>query len=101
VRGVDVTFFGRRTRANPLWRARPAFRLPDPLARAWSACRETLRPRNDDEIAPARDADGSIDIAGTMQIITNVVEGWIREHPSNGLAAARWRRRMTSSYLPV
>ena len=45
-----------------------------------------------DEIAPARDAQGKIDIAGTMQIITDVIEGWIREHPEQWLwLHRRWR----------
>ena len=34
-----------------------------------------------DEIAPVRDAERRIDIKGTMQVITGVVEGWVREHP--------------------
>jgi len=28
-----------------------------------------------------RDIDGRIDIQGSMQAITSVVEGWVREHP--------------------
>ena len=45
-----------------------------------------------EEIKPARDADGKIDIAGTMQIITSVIEGWIREHPEQWLwLHRRWR----------
>ena len=35
-------------------------------------------------IEPPRDAEGKIDVQGTMQVITDVVEGWVREHPSNG-----------------
>jgi len=45
-----------------------------------------------EQIAPARDAQGKIDVAGTMQIITSVVEGWIREHPEQWLwQHRRWR----------
>jgi KDO2-lipid IV(A) lauroyltransferase len=45
-----------------------------------------------EEIKPARDADGRVDIAGTMQIITNVVEGWVREYPEQWLwLHRRWR----------
>ena len=45
-----------------------------------------------EEIKPVRDADGKIDVAGTMQAITNVVEGWIREHPEQWLwLHRRWR----------
>ena len=45
-----------------------------------------------DEVAPARDADGKVDIQGTMQIVTGIVEGWIREHPEQWLwLHRRWR----------
>ena len=44
------------------------------------------------QIAPARGADCKVDIAGTMQIITTIVEGWIREHPEQWLwLHRRWR----------
>ena len=47
-----------------------------------------------DPIEPARDADGRIDIKGTMQAITAVVEGWVREHPEQWLwLHRRWRER--------
>ena len=39
-----------------------------------------------------RDADGRIDVTGTMQVITNVIEGWVREHPEQWLwLHRRWR----------
>ena len=56
--GVEVTFFGRKTRANPM------------LARL-------LR---------------QIDIQRTMQAVTSVIEGWIREYPDQWLwVHRRWR----------
>lgn len=94
VNGVDVTFFGRRCKANPFI-ARLArhvdcaihgtrvVRLPD---------RRRFRVDLTEAIAPARDAEGRIDIAGTMQVITSVVEGWVREHPEQWLwVHRRWR----------
>ena len=43
-------------------------------------------------VTPVRDADGRIDIAGTMQAITDVVESWVREHPEQWLwVHKRWR----------
>ena len=33
-----------------------------------------------DEIAAVRDAEGNIDIQATTEAITNVIEGWVREH---------------------
>jgi KDO2-lipid IV(A) lauroyltransferase len=94
VNGVDVTFFGRRCKANPFI-ARLArhvecpihgtriIRLPD---------RHRFRVDLTEAIEPRRDAAGRIDIAGTMQAITSVVEGWIREHPDQWLwVHRRWR----------
>ncbi len=93
VRGVEVTFFGRKTRANPLL-ARLARHFDCPIygARVVRLPGHRLRPELSEEIAPARDADGKIDITGTMQIVTNVIEGWIREHPEQWLwLHRRWR----------
>jgi len=43
-------------------------------------------------IPPARDPEGKIDVPGTMQAITSVVESWIREYPDQWLwLHRRWR----------
>jgi KDO2-lipid IV(A) lauroyltransferase len=34
-----------------------------------------------EEVKPVRDAEGRITIAGTMQTVTAVIEGWVREYP--------------------
>ena len=94
VNGVDVTFFGRRCKANPFI-ARLArhvdcpihgtrvVRLPD---------RRRFRIDLTEPIASCRDAEGKIDVAGTMQAITSVVEGWVREYPDQWLwVHRRWR----------
>jgi KDO2-lipid IV(A) lauroyltransferase len=93
VRGVEVTFFGRKTMANPLI-ARLAQHFDCPI----HGTRITRLPGNKfwgevtEEIAPARDATGAIDIQGTMQRITDVVEAWVREHPEQWLwLHRRWR----------
>ena len=45
-----------------------------------------------EEILPTRDAEGRIDIQGTMQTVTTIVEGWVREHPEQWLwLHRRWR----------
>jgi KDO2-lipid IV(A) lauroyltransferase len=45
-----------------------------------------------EEIPPVRSADGRIDVQGTMQTITSVVEGWVREYPEQWLwMHRRWR----------
>lgn len=93
VRGVEVTFFGRRTRANPLL-ARLARHFDCPI----HGVRIIRTPNNrftgelTDAIAPARDAEGKIDVAATTQIVMSIIEGWIREHPEQWLwQHRRWR----------
>jgi len=93
VRGVEVTFFGRKTNANPLLaRLARHFNCPIHGTRIVRLPGNRFRAELTDEIAPARDANGEIDIAGTMQVITNVIEGWVREHPEQWLwLHRRWR----------
>ena len=51
-----------------------------------------FRAELSEEVKPVRDATGQIDIQGTMQAITSVVEGWIREYPDQWLwLHRRWR----------
>jgi len=39
-----------------------------------------------------RDSEGLIDIAGAMQTVTTIIEGWVREHPEQWLwLHRRWR----------
>ncbi len=94
VRGVDVIFFGRPCKANPLI-AQLARHVECPIHGARMVRLPGLdRFRIDvtDEIAPVRDADGKVDVAGTMQAITSVVERWVREHPEQWLwLHRRWR----------
>jgi Kdo2-lipid IVA lauroyltransferase/acyltransferase len=93
VRGVAVTFFGRRTMANPLLaRLAQHFNCPIHGARIVRLPGHRFHADMTDEIAPVRDAGGNVDIAGTMQVITTVIEGWIREHPEQWLwLHRRWR----------
>ena len=49
-------------------------------------------------IEPPRDAEGKIDVERTMQVITDVVEGWVREHPEQWLwLHRRWRDDVAAS----
>jgi Kdo2-lipid IVA lauroyltransferase/acyltransferase len=91
--GVDVTFFGRTCKANPLL-ARLLRQIECPLhgARVIRLPGNRFRAELTDEIQPARDASGRIDIQGTMQAATSVIEGWIRETPEQWLwLHRRWR----------
>lgn len=93
VRGVEVTFFGRKTNANPLI-ARLAQHFDCPIV----GVRVIRLPGNrftaelTDEVKPVRDTQGNVDIAATMQVITSIIESWVREHPEQWLwLHRRWR----------
>ncbi len=93
-KGVEVIFFGRRCMANPLIALLAAqtgcpicgvrtVRQPDGNS-FWAEISHPLKPE--------RDAEGRVDIARTMQAVTSVIEGWIREHPEQWLwLHRRWR----------
>jgi KDO2-lipid IV(A) lauroyltransferase len=91
--GVEVTFFGRKTRANPtLARLLRQVECPVHGVRIIRLPGHRFRAELSEEVKPARDADGQIDVQGTMQAITSVVEGWIREYPDQWLwLHRRWR----------
>lgn len=93
VQGVPVSFFGRRTRAGALV-ARLARNVDCPI----HGIRVVRMPGNrfqlkmTEAIDAPRDADGKIDVEKTTQAITDVIEGWVREHPEQWLwLHRRWR----------
>jgi KDO2-lipid IV(A) lauroyltransferase len=54
--------------------------------------RNQFRADLTEAIVPVRNASGAIDVTATMQAITNVIEGWVREHPEQWLwLHRRWR----------
>jgi KDO2-lipid IV(A) lauroyltransferase len=91
--GVEVTFFGRKTRANPtLARLLRQIECPIHGVRIIRLPGNRFRGELSEEVKPVRDAAGQIDIQGTMQAVTSVVEGWIREYPDQWLwLHRRWR----------
>jgi Kdo2-lipid IVA lauroyltransferase/acyltransferase len=91
--GVEVTFFGRKTRANPtLARLLRQVECPVHGVRIIRLPGHRFRAELSEEVKPVRDAAGRIDIQGTMQAVTSVVEGWIREYPDQWLwLHRRWR----------
>ncbi len=93
-KGVDVIFFGRRCRANPLI-AMIARQTECPIYGLHVVRKpdgNSFSVEITDPIDPVRDTDGRVEIKGTMQTITFVVEGWIREHPEQWLwLHRRWR----------
>ncbi len=95
--GVDVVFFGRRAKANSL--LAQLAQLAQLTDLAIHGVRVVRQPDGHhfwveitEEISPTRDAEGRIDIQGTMQTVTTIVEGWVREHPEQWLwLHRRWR----------
>ena len=92
-RGVDVTFFGRRCKANPTI-ARLARRFNCPVV----GVHVVRHPERRFEIIAEgpfdlpKDATGEVDVAATTQMITTIVEGWIRANPGQWLwFHRRWR----------
>jgi Kdo2-lipid IVA lauroyltransferase/acyltransferase len=91
--GIEVTFFGRTCRVNPLL-ARFA-RLFDCSVRGARIIR--LRDGNflydiTEPLDLPRDRDGRVDVAGSMQMITSIIEQWVREHPDQWMwLHKRWR----------
>ena len=92
-KGVDVTFFGRPAKANPLL-ARLAQKIECPIhgTRIVRLPNDRFRAEVTDEVEPVRDASGKVDVQATTQKITSIIEGWIREHPEQWLwLHRRWR----------
>jgi KDO2-lipid IV(A) lauroyltransferase len=92
-RGVDVTFFGRRCKANPtIARLARQYDCPVVGVRVIRLPGHRFRVRSDGPITLPRDAQGRVDVPAATQMITGIVEAWIREHPAQWLwFHRRWR----------
>jgi Kdo2-lipid IVA lauroyltransferase/acyltransferase len=91
--GVDVIFFGRCCKANPLI-ARLARHFDCPIhgIRAIRLPQGRFRAEITEALEPPREKSGQIDVEATMQAITSVVESWVRERPEQWLwLHRRWR----------
>jgi Kdo2-lipid IVA lauroyltransferase/acyltransferase len=92
-KGVDVIFFGRRCKANPML-ARLAHHFDCPIhgVRVIRLGGRRFRGELTEALKVPRDPDGRVNIERTMQAITSVVEQWVREHPEQWLwLHRRWR----------
>jgi Kdo2-lipid IVA lauroyltransferase/acyltransferase len=91
--GVDVTFFGRRCKANPsIARLARSFDCPVVGVRVVRLPDQRFRIMASGPIELPRDATGQVDVVAATQMITDVVEGWIRENPGQWLwFHRRWR----------
>ena len=92
-RGVDVTLFGRRCKANPsIARLARQFDCPVVGVRVIRLPDRRFRIAAEGPLMLPRDADGRVNVQQTTQLITSVVERWIRENPDQWLwFHRRWR----------
>jgi Kdo2-lipid IVA lauroyltransferase/acyltransferase len=91
--GVRVNFFGRQCWASPaIAKLAREYECPVHGTRVIRLPANRFRLEMTEEIKLPRDKDGKIDVAGAMQTITSVIEGWVREHPEQWLwLHKRWR----------
>jgi KDO2-lipid IV(A) lauroyltransferase len=85
-RGINVPFFGHDAPTNTLL-AKLARRYDCPVhgARTVRLPNGRFRLELTDELVLPRTEDGDIDIRGTTELVTGIVEGWVREHPEQWL----------------
>jgi len=85
-RGINIPFFGKEAKTNPLL-AKLARRYDCPVhgARTIRLPDGRFRLEITDELVLPRDKNGDVDIRGTTELVTKVVEGWVREHPEQWL----------------
>ena len=92
-RGVDVTFFGRRCKANPsIARLARRFDCPVVGVRVVREPGRRFRIMGEGPVTLPRDAAGQVDVPAATQMIMTIIEGWIRENPGQWLwFHRRWR----------
>lgn len=91
--GARVKFFGRDVWANmTIGRLARQYDCPVHGVRVVRLPNNRFRIDITKALDLPRDDDGQINVDGAMQAITSVVEGWVRENPSQWLwFARRWR----------
>jgi Kdo2-lipid IVA lauroyltransferase/acyltransferase len=91
--GVDVIFFGRTCKVSPtLARLARQFECPVYGTRAIRLPQGRFRMELVGPLQLPRDGRGKIEITGTMQLVTDIIEQWVREHPEQWLwMHRRWR----------
>jgi KDO2-lipid IV(A) lauroyltransferase len=92
-RGVIVRFLGRPALANPiLGKFARQYDCPVHGVRVIRLPHHRFRLELTPPLHLPRDAEGQIDVQGAMQAMTDVVAGWVREHPEQWLwMHRRWR----------
>lgn len=91
--GPLVNFFGHECTSNPtIARLARLYECPVHGVRVIRLPGGRFRIQCTPALDLPRDKDGKIDVNGSMQMITSVVEGWIREHPEQWTwFYRRWR----------
>jgi KDO2-lipid IV(A) lauroyltransferase len=91
--GIKVSFFGRSCRVNGmLGRVARLFECPIYGARVIRLSDHRYRFEMTEPLTPPRDHKGKIDAAGTMQMVTSMIESWVRDHPEQWMwTHRRWR----------
>ncbi len=92
-RGVDVEFFGRPCKgSSTIGRLARQFDCPIYGARSIRLPAGRFAFELTEALEAPRDAEGKIDVAATMQMISSAIEGWVRQHPEQWLwLHRRWR----------
>ncbi len=91
--GPTVQFFGQPCSANPtIARLARLYECPVHGVRVIRLPEGRFRIQCTPALDLPRDASGRIDVDGAMQMITSVVEGWVREYPEQWTwFYKRWR----------
>ncbi|MGQ3673420.1 lipid A biosynthesis lauroyl acyltransferase [Xanthobacter sp. TB0136] len=91
--GPEVMFFGRPCATNPtLARLARQFECPVHGMRVIRLPGARFRVEITEEIEMPRDGEGKIDVQAGMQVVTSVIETWVREYPEQWLwLHRRWR----------
>jgi KDO2-lipid IV(A) lauroyltransferase len=92
-RGVDITFFGRRCKANPaIARLARHFDCPVVGVRVIRRADGGFSIQGVGPLKLPLDASGKVDVTAATQMINGIVEGWVREYPGQWLwFHRRWR----------
>jgi KDO2-lipid IV(A) lauroyltransferase len=92
-RGVDITFFGRRCKANPaIARLARHFDCPVVGVRVIRRADGGFSIQGVGPLELPLDASGKVDVTAATQMINGIVEEWVREYPGQWLwVHRRWR----------
>ncbi|MGL4437929.1 MAG: lipid A biosynthesis lauroyl acyltransferase [Bosea sp. (in: a-proteobacteria)] len=97
-RGIVIDFMGQKALANPvLAKFARRFECPVHGVRVIRLPGHRFRLELTPPLDLPRDASGEIDVEGAIQMMSGVIEGWVREHPGQWLwMHRRWRPNMVA-----